>query len=321
MEQDRFNQVPQVQWTVQDVVFREAQEPDLDFVRNSIMGLSTHTKDKTCDWDEVKKTVHRLMKNPELGTYFVSNPKGHEHFPLAANMMSIEYNILDNRDCCWLQSVYVQAKFRGQGIFKNIYNQTLDLARARGYKKVKLGVETDNEPAKAIYKKLRMSALENAVINELDSVFAFGNIVASHTARVENVAKYVAMIDEISSLETLTTTLEQKLGFNGLELVEIKYLTVDQLEKLNFDGLVCVNEFESDPEANLKNYRGGCLSISKRICTWAGFVSCGTLRSPLRYWHCLRASISTVFGGQATWSMSMISGCRRSCCKTGRLWT
>merc|ERR1711935_458293 len=201
MDSDKFTKPPQVDWTVEDIVWREATLSDLDFVTKYNMGLAVETEDKTCDWDEVLQTTKHIVENWKLGVYYVSYIKGHEHFPIASNMLCWEYNIRENRECYWHMSVYVHKDFRGQGVFKNIYKQTLDLARNRGYNKVKLYVETDNAPAIATYKKLGMSILENDVVYEFDSVFAFGSTVVSHAARQDNIKKNLAMMDEYSSMD------------------------------------------------------------------------------------------------------------------------
>lgn len=55
----------------------------------------------------------------------------------------------------WLQSVYVDADFRGQGVFRQLLDHSLEIASAAGdVVNVRLYVEHDNTAAMASYQKL-----------------------------------------------------------------------------------------------------------------------------------------------------------------------
>ena len=67
----------------------------------------------------------------------------------------------------WLQSVYIQADFRGQGVFKALYRHIYDQALASSNVGLRLYVENSNLRAQQTYQALGMKPGGYSVLEEL----------------------------------------------------------------------------------------------------------------------------------------------------------
>jgi ribosomal protein S18 acetylase RimI-like enzyme len=59
----------------------------------------------------------------------------------------------------YLQSVFVEKPFRGQGIFRQMYDWVVEHAKSAGTHVIRLYVEIDNLRAQGIYESLGMKRL------------------------------------------------------------------------------------------------------------------------------------------------------------------
>lgn len=71
-------------------------------------------------------------------------------------MITYEWSDWRNGDFWWIQSVWVEPSFRGQGVFKALYAHVEKLAREGGAVGLRLYVEKDNERAMGTYVRCGM---------------------------------------------------------------------------------------------------------------------------------------------------------------------
>lgn len=99
--------------------------------------------------------VAALLENRDLGFFVVAEYDG---AVVGALVVTIEWSDWRNGVSWWIQSVYVQPDFRGQGVYRRLYRFVQGIAaedsRACGFR---LYVAQDNMAAQQAYRTLGMS--------------------------------------------------------------------------------------------------------------------------------------------------------------------
>lgn len=98
--------------------------------------------------------VQNLIQNPHYGFYLVAEQSDQV---VATLLITFEWSDWRNGLFWWIQSVYVRPEFRGQGIYRRLYEHVQGLARQQtGICGFRLYVANDNENAQNAYRKLGM---------------------------------------------------------------------------------------------------------------------------------------------------------------------
>jgi GNAT superfamily N-acetyltransferase len=133
---------------------RPAALADLATIADFNCRLAWETEHKRLEPQTIERGVRRALATPALCRYFIAE---HEGAIVGQAMITLE--LTDWRDgvLWWLQSVYVAEPWRGQGVFKALFQHIQSLAEAdpdvRG---LRLYVERDNERAQRVYEQLGM---------------------------------------------------------------------------------------------------------------------------------------------------------------------
>lgn len=102
----------------------------------------------------VRRGIEALLADPSKGRYFVAC---HEKTPVGQLMHTWEWSDWRNGHIWWLQSVYVEPQFRRQGVFRRLYEYSLNQALAdREVVGIRLYVERENGRAQETYRRLGM---------------------------------------------------------------------------------------------------------------------------------------------------------------------
>ena len=72
--------------------------------------------------------------------------------------VTYEFSDWRNDTVWWVQSVYVQEEFRGQGVFRSLYEYVCAAATQAGVGLIRLYVDDENQSAKTVYSKLGMTS-------------------------------------------------------------------------------------------------------------------------------------------------------------------
>lgn len=118
--------------------------------------LAHETEGKALDRTRLERGVAALLADATKGRYFVASRDG-----AVVGALCITYEWSDWRDGVfwWIQSVYVHASARRQGVYTQLYRHVEALARATdGVCGLRLYVDHDNERAQAVYAALGMNA-------------------------------------------------------------------------------------------------------------------------------------------------------------------
>jgi len=129
----------QVQDTVQLVQFNQA--------------LARETEAKELDTITLTAVVTALFTDRSLGFYTVVETEGQV---VACALITYEWSDWRNSPVWWIQSVYVMAEHRRQGLFRMLYQYLRQAAQRQRVSALRLYVDRENVRAKATYAALGM---------------------------------------------------------------------------------------------------------------------------------------------------------------------
>jgi len=136
------------------ITVRAATAADAEFLVRGNAAMALETEHLSLDLDRLRDGVHALFEQPGRGVYFIAEFDGQR-----AGQMMITYEWSDWRNGLfwWIQSVYIEPRFRSQGVFKATYRHVEDLARTtHGVCGLRLYVENSNSRAQKVYERLGM---------------------------------------------------------------------------------------------------------------------------------------------------------------------
>jgi len=129
---------------------REAGTADAGRVTQFSIACARDSESLTLDEAVVRAGVEAALSDPARGRYFLAEREGKT---VGQVMVTREWSDWRNAWIWWLQSVYVAAEARGQGVFATIYAHLEDIARQQGVRMIRLYVDRDNEGAERAYLK------------------------------------------------------------------------------------------------------------------------------------------------------------------------
>jgi len=131
--------------------------------------MALETEGLTIDADRLRAGAEGLFAHPHLGFYLVAESDGSL---IGQLMISYEWSDWRNGVFWWIQSVYVHPDHRGRGVYRRLYQEVQDRARAQGNVcGIRLYVERENRRAQAVYAKLGMKKAHYEMF-EVDYVVA-----------------------------------------------------------------------------------------------------------------------------------------------------
>ena len=133
-------------------VYRAAQSSDANSMAAMNCRLALETEGKELDQATVFAGVQRGLELAPEVRYFVAEA---ESRIVGQVMITREWSDWRNGWMVWLQSVYVDADCRGQGLFRGLLNCAIEAASADGnVVNIRLYVEHANHDAISVYRKL-----------------------------------------------------------------------------------------------------------------------------------------------------------------------
>ena len=147
------------------MIVREAELSDAPIVAEFNVRLAEETEQLRLDPACVRAGVAALLTDRSKGVYFVAEIDGR----IAGQVMiTYEWSDWRNGNIWWLQSVYVEAEFRRQGVFRALFKHVQQLAQGRpDVCSLRLYMHADNARARRTYEELGMRRTRYEVF-ELD---------------------------------------------------------------------------------------------------------------------------------------------------------
>jgi ribosomal protein S18 acetylase RimI-like enzyme len=142
---------------------RKAVLADAAVIADFNIRLAEESEELRLDPDTVTKGVIALLIDSSKGIYFVAETA--EAGVVGQLMITYEWSDWRNGNIWWLQSVYVHAHFRRQGVFKALFDHLVGLAeKSSDVWSLRLYMENHNEQARRAYHKLGMKEMNYEVL-------------------------------------------------------------------------------------------------------------------------------------------------------------
>ena len=140
---------------------RPATPADQEVIRNFNLAMARESEDKDLSPDVLAAGIAAVLADPAKGFYLMAEttPQGAAAIKRPVGSLMVTYEWSDWRNGCfwWIQSVYVAAEFRRQGVYSLMHRWVRDAALNRGQAcGLRLYVEKQNSGAQATYKGLGM---------------------------------------------------------------------------------------------------------------------------------------------------------------------
>lgn len=133
---------------------RKARLTDAAVMADFNTRLAWETEQLKLDAKTILQGVRGVLKNSTKGSYFVAE---HAGAVVGQLLITCEWSDWRNGNFWWIQSVYVAAAHRQNGVFRALFDHVQKLARARrDVCGLRLYVEQNNDRAQRTYAKLGM---------------------------------------------------------------------------------------------------------------------------------------------------------------------
>jgi GNAT superfamily N-acetyltransferase len=137
---------------------RQAKLTDTAIIADFNARMALETEQRRLDIERVRNGVHALLSDPAKGAYFIAEADANGAITTVGQLLiTYEWSDWRNGNFWWIQSVYVEENFRGQGIFRTLFNYVDQLAKARkDVCGLRLYVDAHNHSARKTYERLGM---------------------------------------------------------------------------------------------------------------------------------------------------------------------
>lgn len=139
-----------------DFLIRLGQIEDAPTIAHFQQNMAWETENKRLNPDIVSSAVNSVFDDPSKGFYLVASV---DNKVIGSLMITYEWSDWRNCNMWYIQSVYVDSEYRGQGVFTDLYKRIVEMAQEAGTMFVRLYVEVENEKAQRTYERLGMKRM------------------------------------------------------------------------------------------------------------------------------------------------------------------
>ena len=119
------------------------------------LAMAQETEDLALDQATVIKGVNRILDEPIRGHYWLAEKDSEV---IASLLVLYEWSDWRNGDVLWIHSLYVKPEFRGQKVFRQMYDGLQKMVNETDhYKGIRLYVEKTNIKAQKVYEAIGMT--------------------------------------------------------------------------------------------------------------------------------------------------------------------
>jgi ribosomal protein S18 acetylase RimI-like enzyme len=135
-------------------IIRDAKSGDINCIADFNSRMAVETEGRRLDENIIGPGVARLIDDTSIGRYWVAEK---DSKVIAQIMVTYEWSDWRNGKLWWIQSVYVHADYRRQGVYTALYRHVESLARSEpDVAGLRLYVENNNNSAQRTYESLGM---------------------------------------------------------------------------------------------------------------------------------------------------------------------
>src|SRR5210317_324685 len=137
------------------ILIRYANINDAETIVRFNSAMAMETENKELQTKIIDVGVKSVLENEKYGFYLIAESNGN---PVGQLMITKEWSDWRNGEFWWVQSVFVDKDYRGQGIYSQLYNKVKELTKADGNVcGLRLYVDSNNKNAQEAYAKLGMT--------------------------------------------------------------------------------------------------------------------------------------------------------------------
>jgi len=137
------------------ITIRPATLDDAIAIIDFQLNMAMETENLTLDYQTVTRGVHAVFEDSTKGSYYVAVD---DRKVVGSLMTTYEWSDWRCGTVIWIQSVYISPLYRGQGVYKKLYEYIRQLVTPEsGYRGIRLYVDKTNLPAQRVYEKLGMN--------------------------------------------------------------------------------------------------------------------------------------------------------------------
>ena len=146
------------------IQIRPARIVDFETIVAFNHAMAKETEGKTLDPANAEAGVRNALEDPHRALYFMAEV---DRVVVGQTMITPEWSDWRNGFFWWIQSVYVDPRFRRHGVFRALYEHIARLAKGRDdVCGLRLYVHHDNRNAIETYRRLGMSQAEYLLFEE-----------------------------------------------------------------------------------------------------------------------------------------------------------
>ncbi len=147
-----------------EVNVRRGAAGDVDVIARANVAMAMETENLTLDMSIVREGVRQGIEDPQKAIYWVAECEGRVVGQL---MVTHEWSDWRNGDIWWIESVYVEERFRKRGVFRALFEFAEEQSRVAGAVGLRLYVERENERAQTVYSRLGMAMTHYQVMEKM----------------------------------------------------------------------------------------------------------------------------------------------------------
>lgn len=149
-----------------DITLRQGVERDARRLAEFNCALARETEALELDPEVVISGVHGMLQHPERGFYVVA--EAGDAGVIGSLMITSEWSDWRDGHIWWVQSVYVTPPWRRRGVYRRLYDNVRERARALGtVRGMRLYVEGGNVNAQRTYRAMGMTPTSYLVFEEM----------------------------------------------------------------------------------------------------------------------------------------------------------
>ena len=127
---------------------------DINAIAGFQVAMAMESEGTTLELERVTRGVTMAMDDEAKGQYIVARSEGKV---VGSLMLTREWSDWNCQWYWWIQSVYVEARHRGKGVYRAMYEQVKQMARNENVSQVRLYVDKTNNTAQHAYQHLGMT--------------------------------------------------------------------------------------------------------------------------------------------------------------------
>ena len=130
---------------------RKATNEDIDILAIFSLAVIKEGDGVSIPSEHVKPGIEAVLKDESKGFYLVATAEDNSD-PVGCLMITFEWSDVNNGFYWWIQSVYVDPRWRRMGVYSALHNQIIKLAKSTAnVTRIKLYVHETNTTAQTTY--------------------------------------------------------------------------------------------------------------------------------------------------------------------------